>query len=243
MPYRRLPNTDNARLKALKKAHVKGKEIPPFKLAFSQSTYQRVEMFLPTFEHNITLQKHAYSTQVQKNKDYLKKLKKAKLYISHFIQVLNLAIAREEMPASSRSFYGLEDYEKRVPALSTEAEIIDWGKKIIDGEALRIQKGQSPVTNPTIALVRVRYEAFMEAYNHQKTLKKNTHRQQDKLIELREEADDIILNLWNEVEDTFADLPEEEKREKAKEYGLVYVYRKNEIGKIKFFDFNRQVMI
>lgn len=39
MPYRRLPNTDAARLKALRNALTKGEEIPPFKLAFPQSLY------------------------------------------------------------------------------------------------------------------------------------------------------------------------------------------------------------
>jgi len=46
MPYRRLPNTDSARIKALKAAYKKGKELPPFKLAFSQSTFVKVELFI-----------------------------------------------------------------------------------------------------------------------------------------------------------------------------------------------------
>ena len=50
MPYRRLPNTDAARHKALTRAFEIGKELPPFKLAFSQSTFQRVQSFLPMFE-------------------------------------------------------------------------------------------------------------------------------------------------------------------------------------------------
>ncbi len=243
MPYRRLPNTDSSRLKALRNAYSKGKELPPFKLAFTQSTFQKVQSFLPLFEHSMTLQKHAYSTQIQKNKDYLNALKRAKLYISHFIQVMNLAVSREELPVITRTFYGLKENDKKVPILNTEIEVIDWGNKIIEGEAARVREGKSPITNPTIALVRVKYEQFLEAYNHQKTLQKNTAREQKKLSELRENADEIILNVWNEVEETYKDLPEEIKREKAKEYGLVYVYRKNEIEKINFFDFSKSVTI
>lgn len=241
MPYRRLPNTDSSRLKALKSANAKGKELPPFKLAFSQSTFQKVQSFLSQFEHSMTLQKHAFSTQIQKNKEYLATLKKAKLYISHFIQVMNLSISREELPTITRMYYSLRENDKKVPLLNTESDIIEWGKNIIEGETKRIREGKTPITNPTVALVRVKYEQFMDAYNHQKTLQKNTAREQKKLSELRKYADDIILNIWNEVEDTFKDLPEDIKRDKAKEYGLVYVYRKNEIGKINFFDFNQSV--
>jgi len=38
MPYRRLPNTDAARVRALKTALDKGKEVPPHKLAYSAKT-------------------------------------------------------------------------------------------------------------------------------------------------------------------------------------------------------------
>jgi len=34
MPYRRLPNTDSARVRALKRAVEISKDIPPFRLAF-----------------------------------------------------------------------------------------------------------------------------------------------------------------------------------------------------------------
>ena len=96
MPYRRLPNTDNARHKALIKAYEKGKDTPPFKLAFSQSTYQKIVSFLPGFEKKIIHQRSALSKQIERNKDYHSLQKKAKLYISHFIQVVNMAIQRGE---------------------------------------------------------------------------------------------------------------------------------------------------
>jgi len=37
------------------------------------------------------------------------------------------------------------------------------------------------------------------------------------------------------VEDTFKNLPDDLKREKAQKYGVVYVFRKNEIGRISLF--------
>ena len=47
MPYRRLPNTDVARLRALRIAFEKGKELPPFQLAFSQTTLQKIQIESP----------------------------------------------------------------------------------------------------------------------------------------------------------------------------------------------------
>ncbi len=238
MPYRRLPNTDNSRLKALKSALHKGKDLTPMDLAFKQSTFQRIRSFLPKWEKAIMEHKNTYDIQIKNNKEYQKKLKKAKLYISHFIQVVNMAILRGEVQSSVRSFYDIAENNNKLPSLNTESDVIEWGKKLIDGETTRRMKGHSPITNPTIAVVRVHYDNFLEAYKFQKMLQKNHARALNGLAELRDEADDIILNIWNEVEHSFSELPEDLKREKAQEYGLVYVYRKNELGRINLFKDN-----
>ena len=236
MPYRRLPNTDKARLKALNIALSKGKDLPPFKLAFSQKSNQKLQNFLSCYENAMSFYRHSYSVQTKNNSEYVSSLKKARMYISHFIQVLNMAINRGEIKATAREYFGLGGNESRIPSFNTEMDVIKWGELLINGEAKRLLDGNSPVTNPTIALVKVRYEAFLEKFHYQKTLQKNTSRAWDKLSELRKEADMIILQVWNEVEESFKDLPDDLKREKAKEYGLVYVYRKNELNNISFFN-------
>jgi len=230
MPYRRLPNTDNARQKALFKAYQKGKETPPFKLAFSQSTYQRIVSFLPGYEKKLLHQKSALTCQIERSKDYHLLQKKARLYISHFIQVINMAIQRGEISSSILDYYKLNGYSKKLPPLNTEEDIIKWGEMIIEGETKRVHKGMSPITNPTIAVVKVRYEKFLEAYTNQKNLQLTNNRSLKELAELRPMADDIILQVWNEVEESLKDLPDDFRREKAVEYGLIYVFRKNELS-------------
>jgi hypothetical protein len=231
MPYRRIPNTDEARLKALNVAFAKGKELPPFKLAFSQSTFNRIQGFLTTFESAVRLYKNTYSTTVIKNKEYPGNFKKAKLYISHFIQVMNMAIARGEMSATVRTFFGIEEHDSTVPVMHNETDLIRWGERIISGEMDRIRKGMSPITNPTIAVVKVRYEQFLEAYRAKEISKKSGSRIQNDVALLRAQADDIILNVWNEVETHFANLLDEEMRHNCAEYGVIYVFRKGETGK------------
>jgi hypothetical protein len=233
MPYRRLPNTDLARLRALRIAFEKGKELPPFKLAFSQATFQKVLSNIHTFEKVVQESRQAYNKQVEKSKDYAKLLKKTKLYISHFVQVVNMAIARGDMSTSDRDFFGFSRDQKKVPSFGSEGEVIKWGEKIIEGEMLRIQKGLTPVTNPSMAVVKVRYEDFIEAYRFQKILQKNLQRSQEKLVDQRTLIDTVIASIWNEVEEHYKDLPDEDRRNNAKIYGIVYFYRKSEMTKIK----------
>lgn len=228
MPYRRLPNTDASRIRAMKTALSKGKELPPHKLAFSSKTFVMIQRFLPLFEHNIQLYRQTMASQNKKSKDYNEIQRKSKLYLTHFIRVMNMAIFRGDLPAETRAYYGLATNESTVPSLNTENELMSWGRRVIEGEEFRIRKGGSPITNPTIAVVKVRFENFLEAWNYHNTLSKRTLDYADKNVTLRKEADEIILQLWNEVESTHSTLPEKIRKIQSESYGLIYFYRKNE---------------
>jgi hypothetical protein len=228
MPYRRLPNTDSARLRAMKKALDMSKNIPPFRLAFSMKTLVKMQGFLPVFENAISHQRQTLGNQAEKVKTNQEAARKARIYITHFLRVMNMAITRGELPAETRSFYGIATGDAALPSLATENELVAWGKRIIDGEEYRIRKANMPVTNPSIAVVKARYEKFLETRNHYKTINRRAAECVNHTSELRREADELITFLWNEIEASFSSLPEEEKRASAEKYGLVYVFRKGE---------------
>jgi hypothetical protein len=231
MPYRRLPNTDAARIRAMRIALEKGRDVPPGQMAYSPKNIVRLQRFLPQFENMILLQRQSYTSQNNKSKEYAEIVRKARLYLTHFIRVMNMAIFRGDLPAETRAFYGLATNESTVPSLNTENELISWGKRIIEGEEFRIRKGGCPITNPTIAVVKVRYQNFIEAWNYQKTITKRTLEYTEKNFELRKEADDIIVQIWNEIENSHSTLPEEKRMAESESYGIVYFYRKNELNK------------
>lgn len=231
MPYRRLPNTDAARIRAMKVALEKGKELPPHKMAFSAKTLVRLQKFLPQFEHAINLQRQSVTSQNKESNNYNEVERKARIYLTHFIRVMNMAIFRGDLPVETRAFYGLATNEANVPSLNTDNELISWGRRIIEGEEFRIKKGGNPITNPTIAVVKVRFEQFLDALNHNQTLNKKTHDYARKSNELRKEADDVILAIWNEVEGSFSNLSEEARRKECEVYGLIYFFRKGELNK------------
>ncbi len=229
MPYRRLPNTDIARLRALNAALKMGNTLFHTDLAISQSLLLKLRAFLPLFKQTVDHQRETFRRQTQNSKTYLDIQRRAKLYISHFIQVLNLAITRGELKPETRKYFGLRENQKTVPDLNTETEILEWGEKIIKGEADRLATGVAPITNPTIALVKVRYEDYIRTYRNQKGLQDIYLKASSKVAEMRKEADSLIVDIWNQVESHFSDLSPKAMREQAIAYGIVYVYRKNEL--------------
>lgn len=229
MPYRRLPNTDQARIRALKAAVVKGEELDAYDLPFSLNTWTEARNFLTRFEAAQTYYAECYDRQAKAGRKHQANVKIARLYISHFIQVLNLAVIRAEIKAAYKEYYGLPSKDNNVPDLNTEASIAHWGQKIIEGENRRIAQGGIPIYNPTIAKVKVHYDIFMESYEKQKNLQALTSRSLDAIASMREKADNLILDIWNQVEIRFGNVvPNEKRLDICREYGLIYYYRANE---------------
>lgn len=229
MPYRRLPNTDKARIKSMHLALSKGETLDMFDLAFSQKLLNELNTFLPRYEREIFQYQQGLNRQVSANRTYQDKLKKARLYVSHYIQAINMAVMRGELKPEEQVYLGLKKDTKAVPTLSTEASIVRWGEKVIEGDMKRIANGGTAIYCPSIANVKVHFERFKDNYGNQQFLKSNTNRLLENVAIQRSIADDLILNIWNEVEKKFENIINTEKRlEACREYGIIYYYRKGE---------------
>ena len=228
MPYRRLPNTDQARVRALKAAVEKGDVYNVRDLAISLKTLFEARNFLQRFEAAQIYYTQCYENQSRASRKHQANVKTARLYISHFIQVLNLAVLRDEIKAVHKKLYDLPDANV-VPDLLSEASLVEWGKKIIEGEQRRTGQGGIPIYNPTIARVKVHYDIFLDSYERQKNYQALTNRSLDELSSMRERADELILDIWNQVEAKYhGTYPNEDRLDKCRDYGLIYYYRSSE---------------
>ena len=228
MPYRRLPNTDSARIKALKTAIDKCSDTDFNEVVVSMKTLYKAKSAVGKFERMCKLYQQTFETQIRANKSFQKQIKNARMYISHFVQVLYLAVIRNEIKHDHLTLYGLENSEMLVPDLSTNEMLLEWGQNIIAGEEARIAESGVPIYNPTIAKVKVMYSIFKDAYKTQQIHQKSTNRTQEDVVKYRKEIDEIILDLWDQVEEANIDMPPKKKIDKNKEYGIVYYYRKGE---------------
>lgn len=228
MPYRRLPNTDQARLRALSTAIQQADQESYGDQIVLYKTIHEAKTYLNIFEKQLAQYQQTLESQVSANKRYQQIVHNARLYISHFIQVFNLSVIRGDIKKEHKLFYQLDPNVHTVPDLSTEAALLKWGKCIIDGENERLRNGGLPIYNPTIAKVKVHYEVFKEYKSNQKLYQNTTNRNWEDLVSLRERGDQIILDIWNQVEAKYKDESPYSRLTKCQSYGLVYYYRKGE---------------
>jgi hypothetical protein len=230
MPYRRLPNTDTARIKAIKTAIEKSEKTDYKDLQISTKTLLESKTVLNQFEILCSRYRRMQDIQVKANKSFQGKVKNARMYISHFVQVLYMSVVRSEIKESQLEYYNLETANMVVPDLTSNELILEWGKKIIDGENERISKGGVPIYNPSIAKVNVMFSLFKEGYQTQKLHQKSTLRVMDDVVVYREKVDQVIFDIWEEVEKNSLEMPYEKRLVRNKEYGIVYYYRKGELA-------------
>lgn len=229
MPYRRLPNTDQARIRAMEKLLEKVGMISVSEMAVSLNTISKIRGLLNRFRRLSEYYKDCFDNQSKASRKHQENTKLARLYISHFIQVLNLAALRMEIKPAQKNYYGLQPNVHNVPDLISEAALMEWGEKIIVGEMKRTSEGGIPIYNPTIAKVKVRYDIFVESNEKQKNLQRLTAESLEDVTLMRPQVDELILDAWNQIEDYYKDMPDVDKRlDLCREYGIVYYYRAGE---------------
>lgn len=228
MPYRRLPKTDQARLHALQKAVQQAGNAAYNDQAINYRTLSEAQRFLMQYENQVAQYHANFDSKVTANRQYRHRVRNARMYISHFIQVLNLAVIRGEIKRSQKELYKLNPKSNALPDLTTEEGLIEWGQNIIEGEQQRTAAGGFPIYNPAINKVKVHYEMFKEEYTSHLLHKKTHSRVFEDTETLRKQVDEIILSIWDQVEAFYKDELPYAKLRKCQAYGMIYYYRKGE---------------
>ena len=228
MPYRRLPKTDQARLHALQRAVQQAGNAAYNDQAINYRTLSEAQRFLMQFENQVAQYHANFDSKVSANRQYRHRVRNARMYISHFIQVLNLAVIRGEIKRQQKELYKLNPKSNSLPDLTAEEGLLDWGKNIIDGEQQRTAAGGFAIYNPAINKVKVHYEMFKEEYTSHLLHKKTHNRVYEDTENLRKKADEIILSIWDQVEAFYKDELPYAKLQKCQAYGMIYYYRKGE---------------
>lgn len=230
MPYRRLPTTDKARLRALETALNKVNEISIKNIPFAKHPVEELQNVKSQFENTLKHYELNIKQQSDNNKHYKEVFETARLYLSHFMQVLLFATERGEIKDGIKYYGNLKDHDGRIPSLNTEKEILEWGKVMVDGEQRRVREGGSAIYSPSIALVKFKLQEFQDAAIFQQNLKRNTLRSFEKMQSLRKTTNEFIAQLWTEIENhlEIETGSPEQKRILAEEFGIVYVLRRKE---------------
>lgn len=89
---------------ALQKAVQKASEADFTEQVIRYQTLSKAQTFLAQFLNVVTQYHQNFNSKVSANKQYRHQVQNARMYISHFIQVLNLAVIRGEIRKDQKSY-------------------------------------------------------------------------------------------------------------------------------------------
>lgn len=229
MPSKRLPHNDESKIKVLRQTLDQEELSGSENKILSILEYHELRTFLISYESTYLILQQSMQDEKNAESGFGDYFATTQMYISHFLQVLYLSVVRNEIKPESLIFYGFEEgKEVRLPHLSTEEEILEWGKRIINGENERIQRGGTPLYNPAVSKVKVHYDRFCELLYSLKIYRQNTSRARNRIQEMREKARILILDIWTRVEEKYLNYPSDVRSDKYKSYLIDFYYSKGE---------------
>ena len=230
MPQRRLPKSDAQRQMALSTAKRKNDNLPVGTVVISQGVADRLDIADPDFTQKLTLRDVALNLQTLATKAIVTARDALRTAAKQFIKTFNNGVALGTFPAEDRAYYGLPVSQDALPDMSSEEKLDFWCQKIITGDPLRVAAGGTAMAFPTIVEFTAKYNAY-EAAKIDQSNKKDAYNAAQEVIEgMREEIDILILNIWDEVEAHFNRGDIASKRRDAREWGVVYVSKDEEIS-------------
>jgi hypothetical protein len=156
------------------------------------------------------------------------------MFVSHFHQVIDFAIARGLFKPGARSYYGRDVSATTVPDLSGYDAIQQAAQHIIDGEAARDAVEDPPfiaMSMPGAAEVGAVLAQFKAARTQSIQSQTQTDREREEVSALYPEAQALAVDICDTVEFFYRKDPDaSSRRAKAARWGVVYTYDANEPG-------------
>ena len=224
MPRLRRPRTIKSRLLALFTALSKYNKViadggTP---AFTVAVYNVLTALYPTFRQEAYERNDALYNQVSATRDKMTVLELLKMFISHFLQTFNNSVDRGFFKAEERTLFSIDVNDDTVPYLGSESEVVVWISNVMEGEQKRITKGLTPITQPSIGELGTAYADYQALDLTQSQYKDVYDNEQEDVEDMLVQVDDLIDDIWFEVQATFRKETPSSKRSNCREYGLVY---------------------
>ncbi|NLA24328.1 MAG: hypothetical protein GX879_05110 [Bacteroidales bacterium] len=224
-----LPNTDYLRNQALKSIISGSKKSVQADEYISIDNLHKCSEYLILTEkilaHNALIIKHRNEAE----NEYKSLFNKAKIYVEHYFQSINMAIEREEIPKSIRTCYSLDEETGKLPNLNNAENLIQEAQKLFENDNKRISEGGKYFTNPAIGVVKVWVDKFKDAHQKQKNLSFVKTGEIENIHEIRNEINTFISKVWAEVENNSIELSEDSRSEVLNSFGVSYLITETEI--------------
>ena len=217
------PRSDDARATALTSAKTRKDSVLPADNVISAANSAALDLeeaLFKTLKESVDVLEAAFHEAVGTCNDTFAKTKNR---VSHGFQILNFQIDDEILgwKISDRSFYSL-NLNGHLPPMGSETQIVQAANNFIIGETKRIAAGGTPMTMVTKAEVEILLALLNDNLIDRSNKKSALSDAIQLIVEHRPITDELIDNIWSDVENGGHKLEAPARREYAALWGVVY---------------------
>ena len=197
----------------------------------SPETEASLQRLLPKFRKELGESQAISGQQTEATQLAVEEKGKLRLYVTHFVNSLNMAIERgaSGFRAGDRTYYGMDATQETLPQMDREASLLRVARAVVSGEAKRIAAGGKPVLMPSGEEVEAQLKAVNLRLAEQKKLVAAADQESQDVRELREEVSALVRDIWDEVEFRYRKVPAPTMRRRCREWGVVYTNAPGEV--------------
>lgn len=152
-----------------------------------------------------------------------------RMFCSHFLQILNFAIDRGEIPATVRPLYGIATESKALPPMDADEDVILVAGNIVAGEAARVAAGGTAFVDVSAAMVAAKLAIFNPLQQDQAEKMESFTKEQKDLFLAFPDTVKKTMRLFDELVFNNPDMTEAEIRSLCKGWGLPYTTNPGEV--------------
>lgn len=220
---RKLPTTIVGYQKALDSADTKQDSLPVGTDILNPTTVTRLAAMNTDYKNAVQGVDNAQSALSDHTGIKTAAIDDCRMFTGDFIQVFNLGVKRGKYKAAHRAFFGLDVTSNALPDMRSEADVLFWAKKVVEGDPLRLAAGGLPMANPETTEVAAKWTLADSTFTAQGALAEALDNRRELLAALNPQADSLIRRVWDEVETFYSEEAPESMRANARHWGVVYI--------------------
>lgn len=176
----------------------------------SFSTFEKIKMYKESVRQQ----------EIDFEQKYNDAFYKAKTYVVHYYMAMHMAIERGELPSTIATWYGL-GFPFNIPNPRNGEDLLTIAKNLFTCDERRVAEGGRLLVNPNISSVKIWTEKFEEIHTDRMYRQNTKQAEVENIDGIRENADNLIFDIFKTIQERFADEEPECRNEILKACGFV----------------------
>jgi hypothetical protein len=229
MPTLRIPHSDVGRLTFLRTAAQTATQDQANSLIYiTPDTLHELNEFLNIFDLAFLHVSAAVGERSREVEESEAAMAELKLVLDDLWEVLRRRVRRSNEPVGVLRFYGL-DVDGQPPQLDTHEEWLELAKQVIEGDAQAVAAGYTAAVCPNAAELQAALNSARKELDDVTPAERELSRAQKAVLSLRQQADDLILDIIEELRFHSRKEDPASQRHLLRTYGATYRYQPGEV--------------